>query len=367
MLIGILGGGQLGRMLALAGVPLGLRFRFLDPSPYAPAGHVGELVVGDFTDPDALARFGKDLDAVTYEFENVPVATARVLAQRTRVYPPVIALETGQDRISEKTLFQKVGIEVPPFRSCASQADVDAAVRDLGLPLVAKTRRMGYDGKGQMVLREAPAAAGCFAALGGTPLIVERLVPFDREVSIIACRAQDGAFVAYPLVQNVHQGGILRTTTVPAPGAPAALQAAAERHARAVADALGYVGAFAIEFFEHQGRLLANEMAPRVHNSGHWTIECAAVSQFENHCRAVAGLPLGETRALYPQCMMVNLIGAIPDAAQVLRIPGAHLHLYGKEPRPGRKVGHITVTIADPATPFYAMDRVLSLPGARPL
>ncbi|CAG0996523.1 5-(carboxyamino)imidazole ribonucleotide synthase [Phycisphaerales bacterium] len=364
MLIGVLGGGQLGRMLALAGVPLGLRFRFLDPSPYAPAGHVGELVVGDFDDPAAMDRFAKGLDAATFEFENVPVAAGRVLAQRTGVFPPVLALETGQDRISEKTLFQRVGIEVPAYRACASQAEVDAAARDLGLPLVAKTRRMGYDGRGQMVLRDSGRVPGCFASLGGAPLIVERLVRFDREVSLVACRAKDGAFAAYPLVENVHQGGILRASTVPAPDS-SGVHAAAITHARAVADALGYVGVFAIEFFEFEGRLLANEMAPRVHNSGHWTIECAATSQFENHCRAVAGLPLGDTRFLYPGCVMVNLIGAVPDAADVLRIPGAHLHLYGKEPRPGRKVGHITITLEDANKPSDALDRVLALPGAR--
>jgi 5-(carboxyamino)imidazole ribonucleotide synthase len=343
VLIGVLGGGQLGRMLALAGVPLGLRFRFLDPSPYAPAGHVGELVVGDFADGEALARFTKGLDAATFEFENVPAEAVRRVAERVRVCPGVEALETGQDRLAEKTLFRKAGLTVHDFEAVASEAELAKAVQRLGLPLMAKTRRMGYDGKGQAVLRSGEDAAGCWERLGGVPLLVERLVSFERELSVVACRGADGQFAAYPLVENVHEGGILRLSRAPAASVGGGLEANAIAHARNLTEALRYVGVLAVEFFQVGADLYANEMAPRVHNSGHWTIDGAATSQFENHCRAVAGLPLGDCRAI-GHSVMVNLIGHVPAAGDVLRVPGAHLHLYGKEPRPGRKVGHVTVT-----------------------
>jgi len=363
MLIGVLGGGQLGRMLALAGVPLGLRFRFLDPSPVAPASHIGEHIIGDFDDAPSLDRFARGLDVVTYEFENVPVEAPRRLAAKVPVYPPLAALETGQDRLLEKQSFRACGMDVHDFAPASSAAELAQAVEKLGLPLVAKTRRMGYDGKGQMVLRTPEQASACWAALGGVPLLVERFVAFERELSIVACRGRDGAFASYPLVENTHREGILRTTRAPARGVSPDLQAKAERHARAVMESLGYVGVLAIELFEQNGRLLTNEMAPRVHNTGHWTIEGAATSQFENHCRAVAGLPLGDCRALGPS-MMINLIGALPKPEDVLRHAGAHLHLYGKEPRPGRKVGHITVTGADVHTVDALAAQLATLPGA---
>jgi 5-(carboxyamino)imidazole ribonucleotide synthase len=346
--LGILGGGQLGWMLARAAEPLGIRCRVLDPSPDAPAGRAGELVVGAYDDPAALDRFAEGLRLATYEFENVPVASARRLAARLDVLPPPRALEVAQDRVAEKAFFESAGIPVTPWRPVSSPADLERALDELGRPAVLKTRRLGYDGKGQHVIRGPGDAEVAWARLGGAPLVLEAFVPFARELSVIAARGRDGAVACYPLVENEHAEGILRRSRAPAPGLAAGLQAEAGRHAGRVLDALGYVGVLAIELFEVEGRLLANELAPRVHNSGHWTIEGAETSQFENHVRAVTGLPLGPT-APRGASLMVNLIGAVPDAAAVLAVPGAHLHLYGKAPRPGRKLGHVTLRADDPA------------------
>jgi 5-(carboxyamino)imidazole ribonucleotide synthase len=340
--VGVLGGGQLGWMLARAGDPLGIRCRFLDPSPEAPAGRAGELVVGAYDDPAALDRFADQLALATYEFENVPVDSARRLAGRLAVLPPPGALEASQDRVVEKRFLESVDIPVPPWRPVASEADLTRAVAELGCPAVLKTRRLGYDGKGQQVLWHPGEAPAAWARLAGAPLVLEAFVRFDRELSILAVRARDGATAAYPLVENLHVDGILRRTLAPAPGVSSALQAEAESHARRVLDALAYVGVLAIELFQVGHRLLANEMAPRVHNSGHWTIEGAETSQFENHLRAITGLPLGST-APRGVSAMLNLIGAVPDPSSVLALPGAHLHLYGKTPRAGRKLGHVTL------------------------
>lgn len=348
MRIAILGGGQLGRMLALSGYPLGLEFRFLDPVDDSPAGQVAPHVRGDFTAEAALDAVAEGAALVTYEFENVPVDSARRLAARLPVFPPPQALETAQDRLSEKTLFTNHGIPVPPFAAVDSQADLDAAVATIGLPAVLKTRRMGYDGKGQLVLRKPEDAAGAHARLGGVACILEGFVAFTAEVSIIAVRSRTGETAFYPLVENEHREGILRVSRVPA-RVPAALQAEAEAHAARLLAALDYVGVLTVEFFVAGGKLLANEMAPRVHNSGHWTIEGAVTSQFENHLRACIGLPLGRAVAPRPAAM-VNLIGTTPPSEQVLAIPEARLHLYGKAPRAGRKLGHVTLTADDAAT-----------------
>jgi 5-(carboxyamino)imidazole ribonucleotide synthase len=364
--IGILGGGQLGYMLALAGYPLGLHFRFLDPSPEAPVGRIATRITAQFTDRTALKKFAAGLELVTYEFENVPVETARFLAERVPVLPPPAALEAAQDRLNEKRLFQKLGIATTEFAPVADREALDAAVKQIGLPAILKTCRMGYDGKGQWILRSAEdvsrlksefpvagTAAGGEKSRGNAlaepivPFLLERLVPFARELSVLAVRGRTAETAVYPLVENHHRGGILRLSLAPAPHLERAVQQAAEDAARRVFDALEYIGVLAIEFFEHEGRLLANEMAPRVHNSGHWSIEGAVTSQFENHLRAVVGLPLGSTSAIGCSAML-NLIGDVPDSAEVLAVRDAHLHLYGKSARAGRKLGHVTLRASSP-------------------
>ena len=347
MTIGILGGGQLGYMLALAGYPLGLHFRFLDPSPEAPVGRIAQRVTADYTDQTALEKFSSGLELVTYEFENVPVEAARFLAERVPVYPPPLALEAAQDRLAEKDLFRKLGIATTEFAPVSNPSELDAAVKTLGLPAVLKTSRMGYDGKGQWIFRTAEDVAKAKAELPPVKLILERFVPFTRELSVLAVRSRTGESAIYPLVENHHRNGILRLSLAPAPRLEADIERAAERAAHRILESLKYVGVLAIEFFEHQGELLANEMAPRVHNSGHWTIEGAVTSQFENHLRGVLGLPLGSTGPA-GHCAMLNLIGDLPESSEVLAVPDTHLHLYGKSPRPGRKLGHVTLRAASP-------------------
>lgn len=342
-LVGVLGGGQLGRMLALAGYPLGLRFRFLDPSPDSGAGQIAEHIVGSYEDPGTLERFAMGLDVVTYEFENVPMETARLLSRLVPVYPPPQALEAAQDRLVEKSFFGTLGIPTPPFAPVNTLEELRAALSDIGTPAVLKTRRFGYDGKGQYVLRSLADIDAAWQALGGHALILEGYVPFGRELSILAVRGGSGQIAYYPLTENHHSDGILRRSLAPASGVTTEQQSTAESYARLVLEALDYRGVLAIELFEVEDRLLANEMAPRVHNSGHWTIEGAETSQFENHLRAILGLPLGSTSPV-GYSTMLNIIGILPNTDKVLSTPGAHLHLYGKEPKPGRKLGHITLT-----------------------
>lgn len=342
MRVGILGGGQLGRMLALAGYPLGLAFRFLDPSPEACAGQVGELWVGEYLDEEALSRFAQGLDLVTYEFENVPVAAALRLAATLPVYPPPKALEVAQDRLLEKRFMQGLGVPTPPFYPVDTLEELEEALQRVGLPALLKTRRGGYDGKGQALVRSWEEAERAFRGLGGGGLILEGYVPFHREVSLLAVRSLGGEVAFYPLVENRHQGGILRLSLAPAPGLTQALQEKAEGYARKALEALGYVGVLALELFQVGEELLFNEMAPRVHNSGHWTLEGAETSQFENHLRALLGLPLGST-APRGFSAMANLIGVKPNFQEALALSGLHLHWYGKAVRPGRKVGHLTL------------------------
>ncbi|MGE3913736.1 MAG: 5-(carboxyamino)imidazole ribonucleotide synthase, partial [Chloroflexota bacterium] len=331
MIVGVLGGGQLGRMLALAGYPLGLRFRFLDPSDQSPAGHLAELQIGAYDDVPSLERFADGLDAATYEFENVPEVAARILGERVPVYPPAIALETAQDRLSEKQLFSRLGIPVAPYAAVSSLDDLQSALERIELPAILKTRRLGYDGKGQEALRVPADVAPAWEALGGVPCVVEQRIRLRRELSVLAVRSRDGQTAFYPLVQNVHREGILRTSVAPAADTAGEVQATAESYVSRILMALEYVGVLALEMFvdDETGALLANEIAPRVHNSGHWTIEGAESSQFENHLRAALGWPLGST-APRGHSAMVNLIGAAPATADLLAIPGAHVHLYGK-------------------------------------
>jgi 5-(carboxyamino)imidazole ribonucleotide synthase len=356
MKIGIIGAGQLGRMLALSGYPLGQEFLFLDPSPDAPGGHVGPILHGDFDDAAKLKELASKVDLITFDVENVPVDAIREIAKTTPFLPQPDALGTSQDRLAEKTLFRSLKIPTPEFHAVDSLADLENAVAKVGLPGILKTRRLGYDGRGQFRLRSPADVEAAWAALGSVPLIYEAFVNFGREVSVIGVRSTRGEIRIYPLSANTHEDGILRYSL--APYRNAGLQKQAETYLKRVFKRFDYAGILTIEFFVTKGRLIANEMAPRVHNSGHWTIEGAATSQFENHVRAILGLPLGSTAAI-GHSGMVNFIGTMPQLEAVLSIPGAHFHGYGKAPRPNRKIGHCTVTAASPAARDKAVKRVL--------
>ncbi len=331
MNVGILGGGQLGRMLALAGAPLGIRCIVVEPAPDPPAAACAEVIAAPYDDGAALAELARRCDVVTVELEHVPVAALTWLAERVAVRPSPAAVAATQDRLTEKQALAAAGIATAPWAS---------PPRAFPGGTVVKRRRGGFDGRGQVVLAPGASVAG---VLDGE-CISEEVVAFDRELSIVAARGVDGTVACYPVVENRHAEGILRTTLAPAPGLTPELQREGERIATVVMEALDYVGVLAVELFEVGGRLIANEVAPRVHNSGHWTIEGAETSQFEQHLRAVCGLPLGAAARRRPVAM-VNLIGELPDVGAVLAVDGAHLHLYGKAPRPARKLGHVTVPV----------------------
>ncbi len=347
--LGVLGGGQLARMLALAAAPLGVKTLVVDSSADACAGQVAPLVVADWTDYAALEAFAAQVDVVTFDFENVPAETAHWLAERVAVFPAPQALAVAQDRLAEKTLFRECGLPTPAFMTVDTREQLDQALATVGAPAILKTRRLGYDGKGQFRLARQADADAAWAALGAQAskhgLILEAFVPFERELSVIAVRGRDGEFRIWPLTRNWHVDGVLSMSLAPAPDIEQLQQRASEL-ARTLAERLDYVGVFALELFVKDGELLGNEMAPRVHNSGHWTIEGAYTSQFENHVRAVLGLPLGDTGARGLSAML-NWIGELPEPTAVLKMSDAHWHDYGKQARPGRKVGHATVCAAD--------------------
>jgi len=344
MRIGIVGAGQLGRMMALSGIPLGLDFTMYDRSADVPGAAVAAIVTGSFDDHRKLARFARGVDVVTFDWENIPVDSVRAIAQITPVWPPPRALEVAQDRLAEKKLFLRLGMSVAPFAAVDAHGDLSRAITTIGMPGILKTRRLGYDGKGQALVRRAADAEEAWVRFRGRPLLYERLVNFSREVSLIAARDRAGAIRSYPLAENVHADGILAETR--APHRDPRLQREAERNHGRLFRALRYVGVLCVEYFVERGRLIANEMAPRVHNSGHWTIEGAETSQFENHVRAIAGLPLGSARPR-GYTVMVNLIGCKPSVRKLLRVPGVHWHDYGKASRPGRKLGHVTSVTAN--------------------
>lgn len=339
MIVGVLGAGQLARMIALAGYPLGLDFIFLDPSPDACANKLGEHLLGDYDDPRLLAELAERADVVTYEFENVPANVAEFLASHTQVHPAPKALAVAQDRLIEKSFFHDLDIFTPAYAAVDSFKSLEEAMPLIGWPAILKSRTLGYDGKGQSLLKSADDLKSAWALLDGAPAIVEAFVPFDREVSIIAARSVSGAVVYYPLSENLHRGGILRISES-RENDP--MQQQAETYISRLLEELDYVGVLALELFEIDGKLLANEFAPRVHNSGHWTIEGAETSQFENHLRAILDLPLGATTPV-GKAAMVNFIGGLPVTEELLAIPQAHLHLYDKAPRKGRKLAHATV------------------------
>lgn len=358
MMVGIIGGGQLARMLALAGYPLGLRFVILDPSPGACAGQVAELLQGDYDDREKLKQLAERSNLITFDFENVPVESARFLEQQVPILPPPEALAAAQDRLTEKNLFRELGIPLPPFYPVDSDHDLAAAIEQTGLPAVLKTRRLGYDGKGQRMLKEPADLHPAWEVLGGVPLIMEGFVPFEKEVSILALRGRNGETAFYPLSENRHGGGILRSSM--APYTDPQLEGQARDYATRLLDRLDYVGLLAVEFFVLKRQLLINEIAPRVHNSGHWTIEGAETSQFENHLRAILGLPLGSTAAR-GYSAMVNFIGELPDRAAFMAVPGGHYHDYGKPPRSGRKIGHGTLRADSQDQLQSGLERALQL------
>ena len=360
MRIGVLGAGQLGMMLAEAAYRLALPITFLDPSKEARGSTPLKVLCADYTDEKALRQFVDEVDLVTYEFENVPTQALEFLKDYATIAPSLRALRVAQDRMSEKSLFVELGIPTPRFASIDSKEELRSAVEAIGLPAVLKTRRMGYDGKGQRVLRTEADLEEAWEALGAVPLILEQFIAFDREVSQVMARSASGQVAFYPVVENRHEGGILRVTQAPDPSADEGIATLAQKYVHKIAQELDYVGVLTVEFFEQDGRLYANEMAPRVHNSGHWTIEGAFTSQFENHLRAILDWPLGETSAVSPS-VMVNLIGVLPDQKALAAIPGAHIHFYGKAPRPGRKVGHVTILAPDAKTALERAERVEAL------
>ncbi|KAA0012881.1 5-(carboxyamino)imidazole ribonucleotide synthase [Billgrantia pellis] len=340
MNIGVLGAGQLGRMLALAGYPLANRFTFLDTTGHPSAG-VGEVMID--TDQKHLAAFLDKVDLVTYEFEHLPVSLVQAIEEAKPVYPSSEAIRICQNRAEEKALFDRLGIPTPAYRLVESAEALETAAHELGCPVVAKSVTEGYDGKGQAVLRDPAEATEAWRSINHPRLIVEAFVDFVREVSIIAVRGRDGEVAFYPMAENLHVDGILRYSLAPLPDLDEAVQQTADGYIRALLDELDYVGVLTLELFQtRDGRLLANEMAPRVHNSGHWTMDGAVTSQFENHLRAIQGLPLGDTSARMPTCM-VNVIGHEGDPMAILAIEDAHLHRYDKRERPGRKLAHVNL------------------------
>jgi 5-(carboxyamino)imidazole ribonucleotide synthase len=360
--VGVLGGGQLARMLALAGHPLGIRTVVLSPDGGCSASDVADVIEAPYDDPAGLDALARAADVVTFEFESVDVTSARVFDGRLPVRPGPDAFRVASDRIVEKQTFREVGMDTAPFVAVDGAESLRAAVAAIGVPCLLKTRRFGYDGKGQWRFETTDDVEAYLerAEVDEVPLddlILEGMLDFVRELSIVAVRDLDGAFDAWPLTQSEHRGGILRLCRAPAPDVESQTSEA-RTIAQRLAEHLDYVGVFALELFDMGDGLRANEMAPRVHNSGHWTIEGAVTSQFENHMRAIAGLPLGSCEARGPSAM-VNALGSMPDLHTVLAIPGAHVHDYRKGDAPLRKVGHVTVTAPDVAT---LRDRVDALP-----
>jgi 5-(carboxyamino)imidazole ribonucleotide synthase len=363
--VGILGGGQLARMLALAGWPLGVRFLQLAPEAESAAGIV-ETITAEYTDRDALREFARRVDVITYESENIPVQTAEFLGTLVPLRPPPRALALAGDRWAEKDLFVELDIPTAPFAKVETPRDLPRALAHIGLPAVAKKRRLGYDGRGQLVCRTEEELLSAWDRLGGVPLLCEQWVPFQRELSIVGVRGAAGEIECWVPGENVHVHGILRTSLAPAPDLDEPLARTAAAYLRRLMDAMDYVGVIALEMFQHGTSLLANEIAPRVHNTGHWTIEGAATSQFENHVRAIVGWPLGST-AHHGHAAMLNIIGEAPALSDLLAVGGAHVHVYGKQPRPGRKLGHITVT-ADTADAARArLDELRAIVQASPV
>lgn len=343
--VGILGGGQLAQMIAQAGYPLGIRFVFFDPSADACAGLVGKLITADYDNQIALQEFAQQCDFVTYDFENVPVEAAKFVQQQTKVFPSPEVLEIAQDRLNEKNLFKELGLPVGDYFTVDSYSELLFAVKSTNSDGFLKTRRMGYDGKGQYRITKNTNIKDLWNEIEGGSYIYEQAIDFDREISVIVARNESGDCLFYELCENKHKDGILTTTLVPAK--PSETSKEAHIYAKKIADKINYVGVLVVEMFETANGMYINEMAPRVHNSGHWTIEGAVTSQFENHLRAGLGLMLGSTEMTLGYSAMINWIGEIPTIALSYKEKGVYWHIYGKENRPGRKVGHSTVVASD--------------------
>jgi len=344
MKVGILGNGQLARMLALAGKPLGLDFAFFDPNPAGCANGLGEFVQAQFTELEHLRAFAEQVDVVTLENENIP-EPALDSVPRDKLFPPAIAVLKSQDRLLEKQFLQQLEIPLATHYAVDDEQDLLAALQQQGGPLIVKTRRLGYDGRGQAQIRSADEARAAWRELPHSDLVAEQKLDFEREISLISVRSRSGEIRCYPVTENTHHQGILHTSILCRDDP---MQARAEAYGRRVLEALDYVGVLGFEFFQVGDRLLANEIAPRVHNTGHWSIDGAEISQFENHLRAVLGWPLGSTRAHSPS-IMCNVIGSFPDKQMLAAIPGVHIHDYQKAPMPLRKIGHVTLCSHDAA------------------
>lgn len=358
MHVGIVGAGQLGRMLALSGYPIGVRCLFLDRDAATPGAQVAPSLIGDLEDAALLAELASRSDVVTFDWENISGSALKPLEKITRIRPPRAALEVSQDRLAEKALFTRLKIPVAPHCAIDSREELLRAIRTIGLPGVLKTRRFGYDGKGQCLLRAAADVDRAWQSIGGAALIYEKFQDFSREVSLVGVRSASGETEFYPLSWNTHEAGILRYSV--APFTNARLERSARRYLKRVMSALDYIGVLTLEFFVVRGSLVANEMAPRVHNSGHWTIEGCVTSQFENHLRAVCDMPLGSTRAL-GHTAMINFLGLMPDRERLLAIDGLAYHDYGKTARPGRKLGHCTILKRLPKERTVALANTLKL------
>ncbi|MFT3742176.1 MAG: 5-(carboxyamino)imidazole ribonucleotide synthase [Gammaproteobacteria bacterium] len=362
MKIGVIGGGQLARMLALAGHSLGFETICLESQNDCPAAKVTEVIVADYGDAEKLRALVNRVDVLTYEFENIPTNTIEILTplladKPHKIAPSLEALSIAQDRYREKTFFQKLQIPTTTFASVDSLETLRQAAEHIQFPAILKTRRWGYDGKGQYVLKSAADIESAWEDCAGEGLL-ENKVNFEKEFSCIGVRSAKGEIAFYPLAENWHKEGILRTSTVQV--SPLAMERDAQTYVANILEALNYVGVLAVEFFWANGQLIANEMAPRVHNSGHWTIEGAVTSQFENHLRAILGLPLGDTAARQPVTMF-NLIGEVPRLETILQVPGAHCHLYGKQAKPKRKLGHVTLCAQDEVSYRQGVEKLLGL------
>ena len=353
MKIGVLGGGQLGQMLAQAGVRLGHNFTFLDPSPVACASAVGELILSPFAVGEPLSRLVERSDVLTAEFENVPATVAEAVAANKPIHPGPNAFFLSQNRLREKALFTRLGIETPRSVAVNNVAELRLAGEILGYPFILKTAELGYDGKGQWRIKNSDSLTSITIT---SPCIAEEFVPFERELSIVGVRAGTGETAFYPVVENIHHEGILIRTTAPALSPP---NEEAQSYLLRIMEDLNYVGVCTLELFQLNGRLLANEIAPRVHNSGHWTIEGAECSQFENHIRAISGMQLGSTK-LKERSVMLNILGSAPEITEAWKRPNIHLHLYGKSAAPKRKIGHVTITGDDATAVADVFERLMN-------